>query len=224
MAALLAWGVSMTTRQAGHFFFEPRGYDEVNQATDEHKEEIKVGYNLQRKIVLMAPGLRPSAGPVADPTLFGLFEALPTFDGFVHNVGMAGWRSASAGCCSARCTCSVLQADLMTGLVWMTKILTDPFHDIKLYSPRAAASAARRTDRPDAARPGRVNPIPPAGRPRARPSPGHLTRAISCAAFPAGSLAGWTCCSPAAPPPAVGLHLVAAATKRCSTAAKSSSL
>ena len=40
-AALLAWCVSMTTRQAGHFFFEPRGYDEVNQATDAYKEEIK---------------------------------------------------------------------------------------------------------------------------------------------------------------------------------------
>ena len=23
--------------------------------------------------------------------------------------------------------------DVQTGLVWMTKILTDPFHDIKLY-------------------------------------------------------------------------------------------
>jgi hypothetical protein len=52
-AALLAWGVSMTSRQAGHFFFEPKGYDEVNQATHEHKEEIKVGYNLMRKVVLM---------------------------------------------------------------------------------------------------------------------------------------------------------------------------
>ncbi len=51
-AALLAWGVSMTTRQAGHFFFEPQGYDEVNQATQEHKEAIKVGYNLRRKVVL----------------------------------------------------------------------------------------------------------------------------------------------------------------------------
>jgi len=53
-AALLAWGVSMTTRQAGHFFFEPQGYDRVNQATHEHKEAIKVGYNLRRKVVLMA--------------------------------------------------------------------------------------------------------------------------------------------------------------------------
>ena len=53
-AALLGWLVAMTTRQAGHFFFEPQGYDAVNQATHEHKEEIKVGYNLQRKVVLMA--------------------------------------------------------------------------------------------------------------------------------------------------------------------------
>ncbi|NDE47102.1 MAG: hypothetical protein EB006_13825, partial [Betaproteobacteria bacterium] len=52
-AALLAWCVSMTTRQAGHFFFEPRGYDNVNQVTDEYKEEVKVGYNIRRKIVLM---------------------------------------------------------------------------------------------------------------------------------------------------------------------------
>ena len=53
-AAILAWCVSMTTRQAGHFFFEPRGYDHVNQASDEFKEEIKVGYNIERKTVLMA--------------------------------------------------------------------------------------------------------------------------------------------------------------------------
>ena len=53
-AALIGWLVSMTSRQAGHFFFEPKGYDEVNQATHEHKEDIKVGYNLRRKVVLMA--------------------------------------------------------------------------------------------------------------------------------------------------------------------------
>ena len=26
-----------------------------------------------------------------------------------------------------------VQQDVQTGLVWFTKILTDPFHDIKLY-------------------------------------------------------------------------------------------
>src|ERR1700723_1128652 len=52
-SALIGWLVAMVSRQAGHFFFEPRGYDEVNHATHEHKEDIKVGYKLQRKIRLM---------------------------------------------------------------------------------------------------------------------------------------------------------------------------
>src|SRR5260370_8809555 len=70
-AALLGWCVSMTTRQAGHFFFEPKGYDHVNGATHEHKEEIKAGYNLQRKIVLMTIcALSPLALYLA-PTMFG---------------------------------------------------------------------------------------------------------------------------------------------------------
>ena len=54
IAALIGWLVAMTTRQAGHFFFEPKGYDEVNQATHEYKESIKVGYNLRRKVVLLS--------------------------------------------------------------------------------------------------------------------------------------------------------------------------
>ena len=53
-SALIGWLIAMPTRQAGHFFFEPRGYDHINQATHEHKEEIKVGYNLNRKIELAA--------------------------------------------------------------------------------------------------------------------------------------------------------------------------
>ena len=54
MAALIGWLVAMTSRQVGHLFFEPRGYDQINQATDEYKEEIKVGYNIKRKLVLLA--------------------------------------------------------------------------------------------------------------------------------------------------------------------------
>ena len=47
-AAMVGWLIAMTSRQIGHFFFEPKGYDHVNHATHEHKEEIKVGYNLRR--------------------------------------------------------------------------------------------------------------------------------------------------------------------------------
>jgi hypothetical protein len=87
-ASLLAWLVAMTTRQIGHFFFEPKGYDEVNQATHEHKEEIKVGYNLRRKIVLLSLWAASPLALYADPTLFGLFEAHADKTGFVNNVAM----------------------------------------------------------------------------------------------------------------------------------------
>src|SRR5258708_12446755 len=52
-SALIGWLVSMTSRQAGHFFFEPRGYDPINHPTHEHKEEITVRYHFRPKAVLM---------------------------------------------------------------------------------------------------------------------------------------------------------------------------
>lgn len=46
MAALIGWLVAMVSRQIGHLFFEPKGYDFANEATHEYKEAIKVGYTL----------------------------------------------------------------------------------------------------------------------------------------------------------------------------------
>ena len=107
MSALIGWLVSMTSRQAGHFFFEPRGYDHINQATHEHKEEIKVGYNLRRKVVLMTIWAASPLVLYVDPTLFGLFT--PWVDaGRFRPPGrqdLAGG-GRSAACCSAPCTCS----------------------------------------------------------------------------------------------------------------------
>lgn len=131
-AALIGWLVSMTSRQAGHFFFEPKGYDHVNQATHEHKEEIKVGYNLRRKVVLM--GLWAVA-PVLlwfDPTVFGLMAPGSGVEGYVRQLGMV-WLALGAGGLLFRTFHLFWLKDVRTGLVWMTKILTDPFHDIKLY-------------------------------------------------------------------------------------------
>src|SRR5262250_632900 len=79
MAALIGWLVAMTSRQIGHFFFEPKDYDVVNQATHEHKEEIKVGYNLRRKVVLMTIWVLSPLPLLLDPTYFGLFT--PAADG-----------------------------------------------------------------------------------------------------------------------------------------------
>jgi hypothetical protein len=131
-AALLAWLVSMTTRQAGHFFFEPKGYDHVNQASHEHKEAIKVGYNLRRKIVLMAAWVLLPALLWVDRSLFGLIEPSADWRGWVHDVGLL-WLALGVGGLLFRTVHLVFLQGPMTGFVWMTKILTDPFHDVWLY-------------------------------------------------------------------------------------------
>ena len=131
-AALVAWLVSMTSRQAGHFFFEPKDYDEVNKATHEYKEAIKVGYNLRRKVVLMVVW---AASPVLlwiDPTLMGVFEPATSTAEFIRHVG-AMWLVVGVGGLLFRTIHLFFLQGLMAGLAWMTKILTDPFHDIKLY-------------------------------------------------------------------------------------------
>ena len=74
-AALFGWTFAMCIRQVGHFFFEPKGYDEMNQATHEYKEQVKVGYNLRRKVILHSIwGLVPLI-LFFSPTMFGLYSA-----------------------------------------------------------------------------------------------------------------------------------------------------
>ena len=131
-AALLAWTVSMTSRQAGHFFFEPRGYDHVNQATDEHKEEIKIGYNIRRKIVLLAIWALMPLVLWLEPSLFGLIVPANGLMEFLNDVGLS-WLALGVAGLLFRGLQLWVQKDLMTGLVWALKIVTDPFHDIMLY-------------------------------------------------------------------------------------------
>ena len=132
IAALIGWLVSMTSRQAGHFFFEPLGYDEVNQATNAHKEAIKVGYNLRRKVVLLSIW---SASPLVlllEPSAWGQLTPHTTALEFVRNTGMIWLVLGVAGLLFRTLHLFFLKGPL-AGLVWMSKILTDPFHDIYLY-------------------------------------------------------------------------------------------
>ena len=124
-AAILAWTVSMTTRQAGHFFFEPRGYDVVNQASDAHKEAIKVGYNIRRKIVLMAVW-------AVIPLLVWLADRSAGWTAWLHDVGIA-WLALGVAGLLFRTLQLFVQRGVVEGLAWAAKILTDPFHDIRLY-------------------------------------------------------------------------------------------
>lgn len=132
VAGLIGWLVSMWSRQAGHFFFEPKTYDHINQATHEHKEEIKVGYNLFRKVVLMGIWAASPLLLFIDPTLFGLFKAPASMPDVIRNVGKL-WLLIGAGGLLFRVAQLFFIKGVMDGLVWGTKILTDPFHDIMLY-------------------------------------------------------------------------------------------
>jgi hypothetical protein len=131
-AGLLAWLVSMLSRQAGHFFFEPKGYDEVNQATHEYKEQIKVGYNLRRKVVLMAIWAASPVALLINPSIFGIFEPATSFADYAHQLGLM-WLAIGIGGLVFRTVHLFFLQGIGAGLAWMTKILTDPFHDVMLY-------------------------------------------------------------------------------------------
>lgn len=132
VAVLLAWLVGMTSRQCGHFFFEPRDYDHVNAASHDHKEEIKLGYNLQRKVVLMTVWALSPLLLFASPTLFGIFPVHHGAGEFLDHVALM-WLAVGVAGLLFRTVQLFFIKDVQTGLAWMTKIITDPFHDIKLY-------------------------------------------------------------------------------------------
>jgi hypothetical protein len=152
LASLLAWGVAMTSRQSGHFFFEPKGYDHDNQATHEHKEDIKVGYNLFRKWVLMSLWASAPVLLWVQPTVWGLLDPL---DGgwmtYLRRVGSA-WLFLGVGAIVFRSVQLFFIRDVETGLVWATKIVTDPFNDFKLYkSAPVRLLRGERMDHPQSA-------------------------------------------------------------------------
>jgi hypothetical protein len=128
-AAFIGWLAAMVSRQVGHFFFEPKGYDTANQATHEFKEEIKVGYNLRRKVVLIAIWALSPLLLVLDPTMLGVFTGNADF---VQRMAVL-WLVIGCGGLVFRTVQLFFVKDVQTGFVWLTKIITDPFHDIKLY-------------------------------------------------------------------------------------------
>jgi len=143
-AALLGWLVGMVTRQSGHIFFEPRGYDHVNGASDEHKESIKVGYNMRRKAILIGLWLATPLLLLAAPTLSGLMDAPVGAAGWAHAVGLCWLALAVAGLLFRTVHLFFLRGPAW-GLAWLVKILTDPFHNVAIYwrSPLALLRGQR---------------------------------------------------------------------------------
>jgi hypothetical protein len=132
VSAYIAWLIAMTTRQAGHFFFEPHGYDEYNKATFDHKEKIKIGFNLKRKRVLLTCWVAVPVLAFFDAELMNLL--IPDNDPmtFVNRVGMGWLWLGAAGVVFRMIQLTALQSRKVA-LVWFLKIITDPFHDVWIY-------------------------------------------------------------------------------------------
>jgi hypothetical protein len=131
-AALLGWVVAMWSRQIGHFFFEPREYDEVNGASFAYKEAVKVGFNLRRKVILFVSWLSVPAALALSPSFFGMMTPWADRPSYLHHLGVL-WLGLAAVGLFGRAIFLCLTRNVQTGLVWFTKILTDPFHDIMIY-------------------------------------------------------------------------------------------
>ncbi|MDB5970869.1 MAG: hypothetical protein JWQ90_3319 [Hydrocarboniphaga sp.] len=132
LAVMVGWLLAMILRQIGHFFFEPKTYDEVNHASHQFKESVKVGYNLQRKIVLLSIWILVPMVLYAEPSFFGFFDSAEINRGLVYNTSVL-WLIVGIGAVLFRTVQLFFLKGVQSGLVWCTKILTDPFHDIKIY-------------------------------------------------------------------------------------------
>jgi hypothetical protein len=69
---------------------------------------------------------------LADPSCFGLLTPHADARGLANNIAML-WLAVGLGGIVFRTVQLFFLKDVQTGLVWFTKILTDPFHDLKLY-------------------------------------------------------------------------------------------
>ena len=132
ISAYVAWLFSMTTRQAGHFFFEPKDYDTYNQATQDHKEAIKIGYNLKRKRVLIACWLAVPVLAYFDAALFNFVMPDAAPDTLIDRIGW-GWLWLGLAAVVFRMIQLTAIQSRRVALVWCIKIITDPFHDAVIY-------------------------------------------------------------------------------------------
>ena len=131
-AVMVGWMLAMILRQVGHFVFEPKTYDEVNQATHEYKESVKVGYNLRRKVILLTVWFAIPFALWSSPSFFGFLDQARVAQGWVANVAFL-WLITGVAAVLVRTVHLFFIMGVQSGLVWATKIITDPFHDVKIY-------------------------------------------------------------------------------------------
>ena len=131
-AVFIGWIIAMWMRQIGHFFFEPKDFDTVNNLSHESKESIKIGFNLRRKVILLTLWALIPVLLLISPSFYGLVSPGESWQVYIQNVGGL-WLTLAIGAVLFRTLQLAVQQDPKTGLVWFAKILTDPLHDVKMY-------------------------------------------------------------------------------------------
>src|SRR5262249_59634743 len=94
------------------------------------------------KVVLMTIWALSPLPLYFDPTFFGVFTPHASTMEFVRHVAQI-WLVIGIGGLLFRTVQLFFIKDVQTGLVWAAKIMTHPFHDIKLYY-KAPPSLLRR--------------------------------------------------------------------------------
>lgn len=143
-AGIIGWVVGMVTRQSGHIFFEPRGFDTIHNTSYDAKESIKVGFNMRRKAILITVWLSLPLLLWWSPSLFGFIEPAHSMGTYVHDVGLM-WLALGAGGLLFRTVHLFFIRSPLCGMAWACKILLDPIHNVQIYwrSPIALMQGQR---------------------------------------------------------------------------------
>ena len=160
----------MCIRQVGHFFFEPKGYDEDEPG---HPRVQGEGEGRLQPAPQGDPALDLGAGAAGALLLAVDVRAVhqpPWTDlgGYLHHLAQL-WIVLAAGALLFRTIHLFFMRGVKTGLVWFTKILTDPFHDIMLYHKAPLALLRGEMIEPPSSTPS--GPGPGEFRPRRQPVP-----------------------------------------------------
>jgi hypothetical protein len=141
-AVMVSWVLAMVLRQIGHFFFEPKTFDDINGVSP-RVQGIREG-RLQpasQSGACSVSGSRSRLLSSCSPTSGGCYRRSRPRQGLLYNTSVA-WFFVGIGAVLFRTVHLFFLMGVQSGLVWATKILTDPFHDIFIYH-RAPAHLLR---------------------------------------------------------------------------------
>ena len=131
-AIFFGWIIAMLPRQIGHFVFEPHDFDKIHKVTDSHKESIKVGYNMNRKVILLSIWVGSSLFAYFDPTLLGFIKPYANFAGFLDNLAIV-WAIVAFSALLVRTLQIIRKQNLQSGMVLLYKIVTEPVYNLRTY-------------------------------------------------------------------------------------------